>query len=203
MLSQANWRFLLQVLDPAALKVYREYGVPNEIAQALNPKRGDAYVIGPDGVRGVYHIRRRFSPDVAKSPGLANIRNAQAVPVEARTGDSPIPDSPAGKHHTLDSHWGTMPAGNGESGGNGFSGGSRSWESFPLPGHEREDSSPLGNDDKEGYTPAEEIQVLSTYAALVKEGGQVTRTAIKERLEWSSRQFSRVIKPVCDKHGIA
>ena len=50
---------------------------------ALNPKAGEAYVIGPEGSRGVYHIRRRYSPDVAKSPGLANIRALELLRMPA------------------------------------------------------------------------------------------------------------------------
>lgn len=81
LISQAEWRFLLKAMEPADLKVYRTYGLSGEQAQELNPKQGEAYVIGPDESRGVYHIRRRFSPDVAKSPGLANIRNAPRGPL--------------------------------------------------------------------------------------------------------------------------
>ena len=49
------------------------------------------------------------------------------------------------------------------------------------------------------------MQVLLAYADLLRTGNGVmpSRRAIKEALGWSSRQFSRVIKPVCDKHGIA
>ena len=47
--------------------------------------------------------------------------------------------------------------------------------------------------------------MLLAYAELLRtgNGALLSRRAIKEALGWSSRQFSRVIKPVCDKHGIA
>jgi hypothetical protein len=194
---------LLKAMLPADLARYKGFGAPDGVAAKLNPKKGEAYVIGPDGTDGVYHLRRRYSPDESQTPGLANIRNAPGVPARTREGDSPIPDSPAEGRTPLDSRWGTMKSGNGESSGNGFSGDSRYRESSRPLGEAREDSPAMGIAEEEGYTPAEEIQVLRAYAAILEEGGPVTRTAIKERLEWSSRQFSRIIKPVCDKHGIA
>jgi len=90
LISSADWRFLLKALEPADLKVYRSYGLTDEAAMTLNPKAGEAYVIGPDGLHGVCHLRRRFSPDVAKAPGLANIR--KALPVMP----SPLPGSQEG-----------------------------------------------------------------------------------------------------------
>jgi len=47
------------------------------------------------------------------------------------------------------------------------------------------------------------VQVLRTALDLTRENGKVTRGAIQERLRWSNRKFTEVIKPVCDKHGIA
>ena len=72
----------------------------------------------------------------------------------------------------------------------------------PVSGKER-DSSQAGGKVETGYTQEEEMQVLRTALELTRENGKVTRGAIQERLRWSNRDFSRVIKPVCDKHGIA
>ena len=169
---------------------------------ALNPKAGETYVIGPDGSHGVYHIRRRTSPDVAKSPGLDNIRQAGARE------RSPLP-SPAGFER------GYTPAGT-------FSGNTGTnenwpvervetvparWEQSPAPGNTGNaprEAEATGS-EAEGYTHEEEAQVLLAYAELLRtgNGAMPSRRAIKEALGWSSRQFSRVIKPVCDKHGIA
>jgi FtsK/SpoIIIE family len=57
--------------------------------------------------------------------------------------------------------------------------------------------------DSPDYTQSEETQVLLAYAELLQQGKPVTRSAIRDHLDWSSRQFSRVVKPVCDKHHIA
>lgn len=89
LISQAEWYFLLKVMLPADLARYKGFGAPDGVAQKLNPKRGEAYVIGPDGTDGVYHIRRRYSPDESSTPGLANIRNAAPV-----GGYSPLLPSP-------------------------------------------------------------------------------------------------------------
>jgi hypothetical protein len=60
----------------------------------------------------------------------------------------------------------------------------------------------MGN-DAPSYNQSEETQVLLAYAELLREGKSVTRSAIHEHLGWGNRQFSRVVKPVCDKHHIA
>lgn len=60
----------------------------------------------------------------------------------------------------------------------------------------------MGNDSPD-YTQSEETQVLLAYAELLQQGKSVTRSAIRDHLDWGSRQFTRVIKPVCDKHHIA
>ena len=202
LISSADWRFLLKALEPADLKVYRAYGLSDEQAMSLNPRQGQAYVIGPDGLHGVCHIRRRESPDVAKSPGLDNIRQAGARE------RSPFPQAPAFER-------GNTPAGT-------FPGNTRAGESWPVERTEtfptRWEQSPVAGNagntlheetgmgsEAEGYTHEEEAQVLLAYAELLRTGNGVipSRRAIKDALGWSSRQFSRVIKPVCDKHAIA
>ncbi len=52
------------------------------------------------------------------------------------------------------------------------------------------------------FTPAEEVQVLLAYAEMLKAEKQVTRTGIRDLLDWDNKQYQRIIKPVCDKHHI-
>jgi hypothetical protein len=200
LISQAEWRFLLKALEPADLRVYRAYGLVDEIAQGLNPRTGDAYVIGPDGVRGIFHLRRRRSPDIAKAPGLANIR--AAAPVSPR---SPVPGSPGGEGFEQGNAPVHVPIVNNGNGGNApaepVNGCSLYGEHSPAMGNSG--NVPDEEAEQEGYTRDEEIQVIKAYAALVRTGAPVTRRGIRDYLEWNNRQFSRIIKPVCDKHGIA
>ena len=198
--SQAEWRFLLKAMDPADLKTYRIYGLAAEVAQALSPHLGEAYVVGPDGSHGVYRIRRRFSPDVAKSPGLANIRNAGPV------SDSPIhhvPEGGAFEHpstpvngESVKGEWlvnrPEKRVNDGEWGG----------ESSPGPVN-----AVHAEEQQAGYTQAEEIRVIQAYAELVRTARPgdppITRTAIMKHLDWNTKHYQRIIKPVCDKYGIA
>ncbi len=54
-------------------------------------------MIGP-GIKGAYGIRRRYSPDEAKTPGLANIKNAARMQEQvAQQHYSPFLHSP-GEH---------------------------------------------------------------------------------------------------------
>jgi hypothetical protein len=200
LISQAEWRFLLKALEPADLKVYRSYGLADEIAQSLNPKRGDAYVIGPDGVRGIYHLRQRRSPDVARSPGLANIRAAAATSPRSPVHGSPGPGSfERGNASTF------VPQGNAGTGVNGLPEPVNSYTLYrePSPASANTVNGPEEEAEPAGYTMEEEIMVVKAYAELVRTGAPVTRRGIRDYLEWNNRQFSRVIKPVCDKHGIA
>ncbi len=87
------------------------------------------------------------------------------------------------------------------------------WEQPGKPGNtsgnEGERSREMGNVAEDlgnvpaDFTPAEETQVLLAYAELLRADKPVTRRAIRDALGWGSRQFTRVIKPVCDKHHIA
>jgi hypothetical protein len=61
--------------------------------------------------------------------------------------------------------------------------------------HQSENVSPT-------FTAAEETQVLLAYAELLKAGKPVTRTGIRDELEWDNKQYTRIVKPVCDKHNI-
>jgi len=70
-IASAQWKFLQEQNMPNDLKVYHEFGVEKEIVQALGP--GQAFVLGP-GVKGVHQLRKRNSPDNAKTPGLESLR---------------------------------------------------------------------------------------------------------------------------------
>ena len=61
--------------------------------------------------------------------------------------------------------------------------------------HQSENVSPT-------FTAAEEMQVLLAYAELLKAGKTVTRTGIRDELQWDNKQYTRIVKPVCDKHNI-
>src|SRR6266487_2996624 len=96
--------------------------------------------------------------------------------------------------------------------GNGKSGNAREplYKPVGTYGNARESSRDAGNiptdmgNEEPEYTQAEETQVLLAYAELLRQGKPVTRSAIRDYLGWTSnRQFSRVVKPVCDKHHIA
>jgi Helicase HerA, central domain len=203
LISSADWRFLLKAMEPADLDVYRRYGLADSLAQALNPKAGEAYVIGPDESRGVYHIRRRYSPDVAKSPGLANIRNAAPV------SDSPIHDSPERGAFERTPAPVNRESVNGESIVNRpekrVNGGEWDGEYSPRPVNAV--NAVNGSEEQTGYSHAEEMQVVLAYAELVKSAlpgdPPITRTAIMKHLEWNTKHYQRIVKPVCDKHGIA
>jgi hypothetical protein len=56
-----------------------------------------------------------------------------------------------------------------------------------------------------GYTQAEETRVILAYAELLASSGgkPPTRTALRDYLGWDNKTYTRVIKPVCDKHNIA
>jgi hypothetical protein len=202
LISSAEWYFLLKALLPADLARYKGFGAPDGVAQKLNPKQGEAYVVGPDGITGLYHIRRRYSPDESPTPGLANIRNAVATGIDSRVARSPEARA--------------FERGNAYGNGNNGNGGNRREqpvEPFPHYGNGRERSPILGNsgndsgnaDEEDDYSQAEELRVLLAYAELLKEssGKPVTRRALLAKLEWGSRKFTRIVKPVCDKHGIA
>ena len=53
----------------------------------------------------------------------------------------------------------------------------------------------------QGYSQDEEVSVLKAFAELAKTG-KVTRTGIRDYLDWNSKQYQRVIMPVCEKHGL-
>ncbi len=61
--------------------------------------------------------------------------------------------------------------------------------------HQSENVSPT-------FTASEEMQVLLAYAELLKAGKTVTRTGIRDELQWDNKQYTRIVKPVCDKHNI-
>jgi hypothetical protein len=200
LISQAEWYFLLKVMLPADLARYKGFGAPDGVAAKLNPKKGEAYVIGPDGTEGVYHIRRRYSPDESQTPGLANIKNAAPV------SDSPIHYSPerrAFERTPTPVHGESV---HGESTVNrpekGVNGGEWGGDYSPRPVN-----AVNGNEEQTGYSHAEEMQVVLAYAELVKSAlpgdPPITRTAIMKHLEWNTKHYQRIVKPVCDKHGIA
>ncbi len=63
--------------------------------------------------------------------------------------------------------------------------------------------SPEEENDSPGYTPSEEVQVLLAWGELQRAGKPITRSGIRDHLGWNSKHFSRIVKPVCDKHHIA
>jgi Helicase HerA, central domain len=197
LIAVAEWRLLLKALEPADLRVYRGFGLDGEQAMSLDSKQGEAYVIGP-GVKGVHRIRRRYSPDEAKTPGLANIRNANRQEQMA-SHYSPFPPSPA-----RDDVEHVNPVEN-ASPVKGEDGVNAPGKPVNASVNGSEYSQGLVNtslDHSPVFTSDEEIQVLLTYAELLKVGTVVTRTGIRDYLKWDNKQYTRVIKPVCDKHHI-
>jgi FtsK/SpoIIIE family len=63
--------------------------------------------------------------------------------------------------------------------------------------------SPIAENVLPGYTQSEEVQVLLAWAELQRSDKPMTRTALMEHLGWNRKtHYSRIIKPVCDKHHI-
>jgi hypothetical protein len=58
-----------------------------------------------------------------------------------------------------------------------------------------------GNASK--ITEAHKVAVLRAVFELQKAGVPVTRTALRDHLGWTNRQFSDILKPICDEFGIA
>jgi len=73
----ADWRFFLKATDETELKVYRHHGCSNEVAMSLVP--GKAFVVAPDNSKGVYQLRRRYTPDDSKTPGLSALKKDPAI----------------------------------------------------------------------------------------------------------------------------
>jgi hypothetical protein len=70
-ISSAQWKFLHLQNQPNDLDVYHDFGVDKAVAQSLAP--GQAFVLGPS-VKGIHQLRKRNSPDNAKTPGLESLR---------------------------------------------------------------------------------------------------------------------------------
>lgn len=81
-----NWMILHRQSLPNDLQRYSQLGIERDVAQAL--ATGEAYILGPDGLREVHHIRQRLSPDQAGSPGLAHLKRANS------SSSAPTPFSP-------------------------------------------------------------------------------------------------------------
>ena len=203
LISQAEWRFLLKAMDPSDLKTYRTYGATDEQIISLDPNQGEAYVVGPDGSRGVYRIYRRESPDEAPSPGVENLRRA-AVP------DS-VPRVPAFPNQ------GDIERGNAFAGtGNVPAGTPRkqpaeplppvpgAWERSPVAGNGG--NAPAAMREAEvGYTLYEERAVLRAYHDLLEAnaGVEPSRRAVQQHMQQGGRYYQRVIRPVLDKHNLS
>lgn len=197
LISSSEWYFLLKAMLPADLARYKGFGgrAAEAAAPRLNPNKGEAYVVGPDGIDGLYHIRRRYSPDESPTPGLANIKNA--APVGRYSQHSHSPEAGAFERENVFENAENVNTRIRENGPG---------KPFPQGENGREYSQRLENDENApDYTPAEESRVLLAYADLRGEyaGKPVPRTAIRDRLVWDNRKYQRIIKPVCDKHGIA
>ncbi len=146
---------------------------------------------------------------VAETPDGHDLILAPEYPLEQRLLDleakqrSPYSPSPETSLLELRDATGNMGKGNAGNVGEPL------YKPVGTYGNGREDSRVAGNiphvggNEEPDYTQAEETQVLLAYAELLREGKPVTRSAIHEHLKWGNRQFSRVVKPVCDKHHIA
>lgn len=90
-IAVAEWRFLLKTDFPNDMKVYTQLGVDPDMAMAL--AKGEAYVRAPNNVTGVYQLRKRKSPDDAKTPGLSNLQRqlSFAAPSTTRTTPPSVP----------------------------------------------------------------------------------------------------------------
>ena len=178
----------------------------------LDPNQGGAFVIGPDGTRGLYSIRRRESPDEAPSPGLENLRRHPPVGgvsgAETFQADRRVErgNTPADRFHGNAETPQPQPV-------ERFPGVSTGAERFQPTGNGRPTDleTPEEADEDEpddagaGFTNEEMKAVLRAYHELLVEaqGGKVSRRAIQRRLTWSGRKYMRVIRPVCDAAGIA
>ncbi len=70
-IAVAEWKLLLKANMPHDLAVYKAFGVSPEVAMSLG--RGQAYVIGPAEIKGVFQLRKRSSPDDSQTPGLTHL----------------------------------------------------------------------------------------------------------------------------------
>lgn len=73
-IAVAEWKLLLKANMPHDLAVYKAFGVSPEVAMSLG--RGQAYVIGPAEIKGVFQLRKRSSPDDSQTPGLTHLTRA-------------------------------------------------------------------------------------------------------------------------------
>lgn len=58
-------------------------------------------------------------------------------------------------------------------------------------------------ENEENYTKEEEQAVIQAIIAISGRGDKLTRTAIRDELGWHGREFTRIVKPVCDKFKVA
>ncbi len=203
LISEAEWRFMLKAMEPSDLKRYRTYGATDEQIISLNPNKGEAYVVGPDGSRGIYRIHRRESPDEAKSPGVENLRRAAAsgsVPrVPAFPGQGHVErgnacvgteNVPAGTPRKQPAE--PLPPVPGE------------WERSPVAGNDGNAPAPM-REAEVGYTLYEERAVLRAYHDVLAANGGVepSRRAIQQQMQQGGRYYQRVIRPVLDKHTLS
>ncbi|MBV9689222.1 MAG: DUF87 domain-containing protein [Ktedonobacteraceae bacterium] len=195
-IAVADWKILLRADMPQDLQVYRALGCSDEIARSLEV--GQAYITGP-GTKGVYQFRERFSPSEAKTPGYEALKKEtpSSVPIVPRSQTEPL--------FELGNTPGNTGMGNGE---HAPDFGEQPGKPFPESGNSGERSREPGNIPEdagnvpEGYTHEEEMKVILAYAALSQSGEPVTRRRIHDFLGWGNRDYSRVVKPVCDKHNI-
>lgn len=89
-IAVAEWKLLLKANMPQDLAVYKGFGVAPEVAMHLS--RGQAYVLGPAEIEGVFQLRKRHSPDDAQTPGLHHLqrRAGQSVEREERETQRPM-----------------------------------------------------------------------------------------------------------------
>jgi hypothetical protein len=236
-----DWTILMRQTQAAEFRLYREFGIEPE--EALSLAQGEAFVLTAGRPLERHQFWRRYSPDGAKTPGLAELREHQrgaigpdlhatrrlpeqqahllwsgssrplapaSVPgwrEQQNTGVSshlaqnysPSPQGSPAPACERENPLFTVHPGEAVNAVNGLHGPVNAGESFTG---EREAFTPSVNSTQSGFTSEEEVQVLLAYADLLKAGEKVTRTAIRDRLGWNNKQYSRVIMPVCDKHHI-
>lgn len=86
-IAVAEWKLLLKANMPHDLAVYKAFGVSPEVAMSLG--RGQAYVIGPSEIKGVFQLRKRSSPDDSQTPGLTHLTRAPGQTVTTQETQRP------------------------------------------------------------------------------------------------------------------
>lgn len=97
-IAVAEWKLLLKANMPHDLAIYKAFGVSPDVAMHLG--RGQAYVIGPSEIAGVFQLRKRRSPDDAQTPGLTHLKQAARQTVVASLMPLPMREAQQRDDHT-------------------------------------------------------------------------------------------------------